>query len=167
MEVNIETYRSRIGSFSTAGHSSYISTRTRKQSYNSRPRTFYKFRRLVFCILLLISILSRTETILKTETQLQTTQNLILSTSLLLQQILFPSSYLVVSSQQPFFLSFTSAILMSLVSTLLLLFMGFKLATLTEAGLSLLFPFNTLYCLIATSTQDTLMEIEQTGGLTK
>ena len=67
MEVNIATYRSRIGSCNTAGHLSYISTR--KQSYNSRPRTFYKFRRLVLCIVLLISILSRTETIVKTEPQ--------------------------------------------------------------------------------------------------
>jgi hypothetical protein len=68
MEVNISTYRSRIGSF-TAGHLSYIPARTRKQSYNSSPRTIYNFRRLLLCMVLLISIISRTETILQAELQ--------------------------------------------------------------------------------------------------
>ena len=69
MEVNIATYRSRIGSFNTAGHFSYIPDKTSNQSYKSRPRTIYNLRKLVLCMVLLISIISRTETILKTEHQ--------------------------------------------------------------------------------------------------
>ena len=71
MEVNIATYRSRIGRFNTAGHFSYIPENTRKQSYKSstRTRTGQKFRILALFILLIISWMSRSEESLQSKYQ--------------------------------------------------------------------------------------------------
>ena len=49
MDINIETYRNRIGNFYTSKQNSYLPKKSRKQSYKSSTRTAHKFRRLVYC----------------------------------------------------------------------------------------------------------------------
>ena len=61
MDVQISTFRIRIGSFNA---SSYQNRRTKnldKKSYKSKKGTSSKLRRLANCLLLFISILSRLE----------------------------------------------------------------------------------------------------------
>ena len=68
MDVNIATYRRRIGGFNTSKQISYIPVKTRKRAYNSNTGTiFYNLRKLITCMSLLLSILSRIESDLQLE----------------------------------------------------------------------------------------------------
>ena len=69
MDINLENYRNRIGSFNTAGRFRYIHTRTRKQSYKDSTRTIYNFRKIAVCMVLMISILSRIEEVPQVQVQ--------------------------------------------------------------------------------------------------
>ena len=66
MDVHSKAYRSRIGSFNTGRHISFIPENRRQKSYNSNTRTIYNFRRLALCMVLICSILSRLEDIPRT-----------------------------------------------------------------------------------------------------
>ena len=61
MDISIETYRNRIGNFTTNGRFSYITEYKRKVSYKSSTSNIYKIRKLVICMVLLISIISKLE----------------------------------------------------------------------------------------------------------
>ena len=61
MDISIETYRNRIGHFYTSKHNSYLPEKSRKQSYKSSTKTAHKFRRLVFILVLILSLISRLE----------------------------------------------------------------------------------------------------------
>ena len=69
MDVHIATYRSRIGSFRTSGHFSYIPEVTRKETYKSSTRTIYNFRRIFLFMVLAISIISKLENVIQVEQQ--------------------------------------------------------------------------------------------------
>ena len=59
MEVNIETYRYRIGSFNTARPSKCKIKSTKRKSYKSNNRIIYNLRKLFICMFLTISMVSR------------------------------------------------------------------------------------------------------------
>ena len=61
MDIQIAAYRNRIGSFNPSNKASYISEYSRKPSYKSRTRTIYNVRKLLICMVLVISMLSRIE----------------------------------------------------------------------------------------------------------
>ena len=58
MDINIEAYRSRIGSFISSNHISYIPENSRRQSCKQSTKTIYDFRKLITYLVLIISILS-------------------------------------------------------------------------------------------------------------
>ena len=72
MEVNIATYRNRIGSFNPSGHFSYTPETTSKPTYKSSTRSFTKLRRLVLFILFIISYMSTSEAVLPMKSQVST-----------------------------------------------------------------------------------------------
>ena len=69
MDISIEAFRNRIGTFNTIGHHSYIPENTRNQFYKSSTRTANNFRKFITCMVLVISILSKLEIVLQEETQ--------------------------------------------------------------------------------------------------
>ena len=72
MEVNVATYRNRIGSFNPSRHFSYTPDITRKPTYKPSTRSIFKLRRLVIFILFMISFMSTSERVLPMKSQVFT-----------------------------------------------------------------------------------------------
>ena len=73
MDISIEAFRNRIGTFNSTGHFSYLPER--KQSSKSSTATIYNFRKLSICLVLMISIISRIENLPKFEPQEQNSKS--------------------------------------------------------------------------------------------